>query len=107
MKGLNMQNNLFCILLFLFFLFPISVSAQTSYRDSPYNYRNSPHNYQNSPYNYDNNPNNYKNSRFRYNNERIIRDNKGKAIGYAVPKRDGGVNYFDFRGNRTGYKPGK
>ena len=41
----------------------------------------------------------------RWGNERIIRDNNGKLTGYAVPKRDGGVNFFDLKGNRRGYLP--
>uniref|UniRef100_A0A6M3KHG5 Uncharacterized protein n=1 Tax=viral metagenome TaxID=1070528 RepID=A0A6M3KHG5_9ZZZZ len=72
--------------------------------DSPYNIRNSPYNIENSPYNVENSPYNVKNSPYNVNSERIIRDNSGKAVGYAVEKKDGGVNYFDSEGNRIGYK---
>lgn len=77
--------------------------AQYSYKDSPYNYRNSPFNHQNSPYNYNNSRFNPRNSPYG-NSDRIIRDNRGRATGYAVPKKDGGTNYFDSKGNRTGYR---
>ncbi len=92
---------LFAVLL----LFSGVAIAQTDWDSSPYNYKNSPYNYENSPYNYKNSPYNYDNSPYKYNNDRIIRDNKGRAKGYAVPKDDGGVNYYDFDGNRQGYKP--
>ena len=88
-------------ILFVFLLLFSGVAiAQTDWNSSPYNYENSPYNYKNSPYNYDNSP-------YKYNNERIIRDNQGRAKGYAVPKDDGGTNYYDFDGNRRGYKPGQ
>lgn len=50
--------------------------------------------------NWDNSPN-------RWGNERIIRDEHGRAQGYAVPKEDGGINFFDFDGQRRGYLPGR
>ena len=95
-------------ILFIFLvIFPGLAIAQTDYNSSPYNYKNSPYNYENSPYNYKNSPYNYDNSPYKYNNDRITRDNRGRATGYAVPKQDGGVNYFDLKGNRKGYKPGE
>jgi hypothetical protein len=80
-----------------------SLLAQ-DYNSSPYNYRNSENAYDNSPYKYENSPNNYRNQD-HYGNDRIIRDNEGNAEGYAVPKQDGGVNFFDMQGNRKGYLP--
>lgn len=76
----------------------------TSWNNSPMNYQNSEMNYENSPMNYNNSPMNYENSPMNYNSERIIRDNSGQATGYAVPKSDGGVNYFDMEGHREGYQ---
>ena len=76
----------------------------TSWTNSPYNYENSEMNYENSPFNYNNSPMNYKNSPLNYNSDRIVRDNSGHAMGYAVPKSDGGVNYYDMQGHRRGYQ---
>jgi hypothetical protein len=83
---------------------PIVQADITSWNNSPMNYQNSEMNYENSPLNYNNSPMNYENSSLNYNSERIIRDNSGQAIGYAVPKSDGGVNYFDMEGHREGYQ---
>jgi len=78
--------------LFTFLLLFSGVAiAQSDWNSSPYNYKNSPYNYENSPY--------------KSYNDRIIRDNQGRAKGYAVPKEDGGTNYYDLKGNRKGYKP--
>lgn len=74
------------------------------YAHSPYNYDNNPNNYDNSSRKYENSPRNYDNSPNKYGNERIIRDNDGEPTGYAVPKPNGGVNYFDFDGNRINYQ---
>jgi hypothetical protein len=76
-----------------------------NYNSSPLNYENSGLNYENFPLNYKNSPLNYENSPMRYGNTRIIRDNSGNPLGYEVPKAGGGANYFDFNGNRIGYKP--
>ena len=88
-------------------LFSGAAFAQTDWNGSPYNWKNSPYNYENSPYNFKNSPYNWDNSPYKWNNDRIIRDNQGKAKGYAVPKEDGGANYYDLKGNRKGYKPGQ
>lgn len=74
-------------------------SSPNNFKNSPYNFENSPYNFRNSPYNWDNSPG-------RYGNERIIRDSQGNARGYAVPRPDGGANFFDTQGNRWGYQPG-
>jgi hypothetical protein len=98
---------------FKFILFSLSLILSTGnasasdYNSSPNNYNNSPNNYDNSPNNYNNSPNNYENSPNKYGNKRIIRDNDGNPSGYAVPKSDGGINYFDMDGNRIGYQPAK
>jgi hypothetical protein len=59
---------------------------------NPYNYKNSPYNYKNSPYN--------------LNSSNGIYDEDGERQGYAVRRSDGGVNFFNDEGNRTGYMPG-
>lgn len=102
----NPSNRPNRILVSLAVLLPMgTVSADiTSWNNSPYNYQNSEMNYKNSPMNYNNSPMNYENSPMNYNSERIIRDNSGRATGYAVPKSDGGVNYFDLHGHREGYQ---
>lgn len=76
----------------------------TNWNNSPLNYENSEINYENSSLNYNNSPMNYENSPMNYNSDRIIRDNSGHATGYAVPKSDGGVNYFDMQGHRRAYQ---
>lgn len=77
------------------------------WNSSPYNWQNSPYNFENSPYNYNNSPHNYNNSPYKYGNDRIVRDNQGRDTGlYVVPRNDGGVNFFDRKGNRRGYVPG-
>lgn len=88
------------------FVLMLSFSAVAEdYNSSPNKYENNPNNYENSPYNYKNSPNNYDNSSSKYGNDRIIRDNEGNATGYAVPKEDGGVNFYNNDGGRTGYLP--
>jgi len=95
-------------ILFTFLLLSSGAAfAQTAWDSSPYNHKNSPFNYENSPFNYNNSPFNYENSPFNTNSDRIIRDNQGNTTGYAVPRKDGGVNYFDLSGNRKGYNPGQ
>lgn len=81
-----------------------AVADVTNWENSPYNYENSELNYENSPLNYNNSPLNYQNSPLNYNSDRIVRDNSGHAMGYAVPKSDGGVNYYDMQGHRRGYQ---
>jgi len=76
----------------------------TNWDNNPMNYENSEMNYENSPMNYNNSPMNYQNNPMNYNSDRIIRDNSGHAMGYEVPKPDGGVNYFDLQGHRRGYQ---
>ena len=81
--------------------------AQSNWEGSPNNWQNSESNWENSSSNWKNSPNNWDNSPNNYGNERIIRDSNGNAVGYAVPKKDGCVNYYDFSGNRKGYQPAK
>lgn len=80
-------------------------AAADDWNTSPNNWNNSPNNWDNSPNNWNNSPNNWNNSPNRWGNERIIRDNSGNPTGYAVPKADGGVNFYDSNGNRRGYLP--
>ena len=79
----------------------------TNWANSPNNFENSPLNFQNSPNNFNNSPMNFQNNPMNLNSDRIIRDNSGHARGYAVPKSDGGVNYFDLQGHREGYEAGE
>ncbi|MCA3277292.1 MAG: hypothetical protein ING26_17405 [Roseomonas sp.] len=72
---------------------------------SPFNWQNSPQNWDNSPLNWRNSPNNWENSPQRFGNDRIIRGPTGSPEGYAVPRQDGGVNFFGLDGNRRGYLP--
>jgi len=89
-------------------LFGLGVTAQAQdWTSSPNNWANLSSNWQNSPNNWRNSPNNWQNSPNRWGNERIIRDQSGRAAGYAVPRPDGGVNYFDLNGNRKAYQPPK
>jgi hypothetical protein len=83
-----------------------AVFAQ-DWNSSPYNWQNSPYNWQNSPHNWQNSPHNWQNSRHNWGNERVIRDERGNAQGYAVPRSDGGVNFFGYDGTRQGYLPGR
>lgn len=83
---------------------PATAGAQ-DWNSSPDNWDNSPQNWDNSPHNWKNSPDNWDNSPNRWGNERIVRDSDGNPIGYAVPKTDGGVNYFDFEGGRRSYTP--
>jgi hypothetical protein len=88
-----------------FVSFLSGASYATEWQSSPYNWQNSPYNWQNSPYNWQNSPNNWQNSPQRFGNDRIIRDQDGQPQGYMVPRQDGGLNFFDFQGNRQGYVP--
>jgi hypothetical protein len=89
--------------------FSSSVFAQQGYgEDSPYHSNNNPYASENNPYNSNNNPYNSNNNPYNSNSNRIIRDENGRATGYAVPRSDGGVNYFDYSGEgRKGYTSGK
>jgi len=92
------------LVLLLGFSFANVVLAQ-DWNSSPNNWQNSPNNWKNSSSNWKNSPNNWQNSPNKWGNERIIRDDAGNPAGYAVPKRDGGVNFYDGQGNRQGYLP--
>ncbi len=50
-------------------------------------------------------PFNWQNSPQRFGNDRIIRGPTSSPEGYAVPRQDGGVNFFGFDGTRRGYLP--
>jgi len=85
-----------------------SVTAYANdWNSSPNNWNNSPSNWENSPSNWNNSPNNWDNSPNNFGNTRIIRDTNGNAQGYAVPKADGGVNFFNQNGERKGYAPAR
>ena len=84
--------------------FLVNTAFAQLYENSPNRYENNLYNYNNSSSNYNNNPNNYENNLNNYSSNRIIRNESGNATGYAVPRSDGGVNYFDTNGNRTGYQ---
>jgi hypothetical protein len=82
-----------------------NVAIAQDWESSPNNWSNSPNNWENSSSNWNNSPNNWENSPNNWGNERIIRGENGNAQGYAVPRADGGVNFYDGNGNRTGYLP--
>jgi len=77
------------------------------WNSNPNNWNNNPSKFKNTPNNWDNNPSNWKNSPNNFANPRIIRDNSGNPSGYAVPKEDGGINFFDQDGSRKGYLPAR
>lgn len=78
-------------------------SQAGSFEDrSPYSERNSEYSERNSPYNERNSQYNERNDPDWGDQRRVMRDNDGQAYGYAVPRRDGGVNYYDSDG-RQGY----
>ncbi|MSQ68900.1 MAG: hypothetical protein EXR83_12060 [Gammaproteobacteria bacterium] len=89
----------------LFALITSAAAVAGDYNSSPNNYENSPHNFENSSANYNNSPHNFDNSPNKYGNDRLTHDNAGNVTGYAVPKDNGGVNFFDPHGDRTGYLP--
>jgi hypothetical protein len=60
-------------------------------------------NWDNSSLNWDNNSLNWDNNSNNWDSNRIIRNPDGNATGYAVPKADGGINYFNLDGVREGY----
>lgn len=87
-------------------LLVVSLNAfSNDWNSSPNNWDNSTNNWDNSPNNWKNSPNNWDNSPNNYGNTRIIRNNNGEPQGYAVPKSNGGVNYYDQNGKRRGYNP--
>lgn len=83
-----------------------AVAVAQDWNSNPNNWKNNPNNWDNNPNNWKNNPNNWDNNPNRYGNDRIIRYDNGAPAGYAVPKDDGGVNFYDYQGNRRGYLPG-
>ena len=82
-----------------------SPAPAQDWNSNPNNWKNSSINWENSSINWKNNPNTWKNSPMKWGNDRIVRDTEGNPQGYAVPKKDGGVNFFDLDGNRRGYLP--
>ena len=77
-------------------MFVATASADGLYDSSPMNFDNNIMNYENSPMNFENSPMNY-------NSNRIIRNDSGDAIGYGVPKANGGMNIYNLDGVREGY----
>jgi hypothetical protein len=74
---------------------------------SPYTHSNNPYTSSNNPYTSDNNRYSNDNNPYNQSSTRIIRDNSGQPIGYAVPKKDGGTNYFSYDSTeRKGYQSG-
>ena len=70
---------------------------------SPNNWNNREDNWENSSDNWQNSPDNWENSPNNSDNDRLIMGNDGEPVSYTVEKSDGGVNIYDFEGNRTGY----
>jgi len=74
---------------------------------NPYTSSNNPYTSSNNPYTSNNNPYSNDNNPYNQSSTRIIRDNSGQPTGYAVPKADGGTNYFNYGSTgRTGYQSG-
>jgi hypothetical protein len=89
-----------------------SVSSQ-NWANNPQNWQNNPNNWQNSSQNWNNSsqdwknsPQNWQNSGSNYNNANGISDRDGNRVGYGVPTGNGGVNYYNNNGVRSGYQPG-
>jgi hypothetical protein len=80
-----------------------AIAQQSPWNSSPNNWDNSSANLQNSQHSWENSPANWANSKHNLESNRVVRDSSGKPIGYAVPKSDGGANFFDFDGNRKAY----
>jgi hypothetical protein len=91
---------------FVILLLVIGISfaqADGPWESSPYNWENNSLNWDNSSLNWDNNSLNWDNNSNNWDSNRIIRNPDGNATGYAVPKADGGINYFNLDGVREGY----
>jgi len=86
----------------------ILIFAGTAYaqkwENSPANWKNSEANWENSPANWENSPANWKNSPANWDSDRMVYDEDGDAVGYRVPKKSGGANYFSLDGERIGYE---
>lgn len=91
--------------LFIILSLVLSGAEGGDWSGSPDNWNNSPNNWENSPNNWDNSTNNWDNSANKWGNDRTVRDNAGDEIGYTVPKESGGVNLYNYRGDREGYTP--
>ena len=98
------MNKTIVVTVLLISSLPLVVCAGGGF-NSPNNWDNSPNNWENSSNTWENSPNNWENSPNNYLDDRTIRDSNGDAKGYAVPKADGGINFYDNDGNRTGYLP--
>jgi hypothetical protein len=88
-------------------------AASQNWANNPQNWRNNPQNWQNSSQNWrntsqdwQNSPQNWQNSGNNYNNANGVYDRNGNRAGYAVPTPNGGANYFNNNGARSGYQPG-
>jgi hypothetical protein len=81
-------------------------NSPQNWRNNPDNWQNSPQNWQNSSQNWKNSPQNWQNNGNNYNSTNGIYDRNGNRIGYGVPSANGGVNYFNNDGSRSGYQPG-
>lgn len=79
-----------------------SAAAEVPWEASPYNWPNSPYNFENSPNNFANSIKNFQNAEGRRGRLNIV-NSLGVVTGYAIVKRDGGINYFDSDGDRIGY----
>ena len=84
-----------------------NTSNPYTYSNNPYTSSNNPYTSSNNPYTSDNNRYSNDNNPYNQSSTRIIRDNSGQPIGYAVPKKDGGTNYFSYDSTeRKGYQSG-
>jgi hypothetical protein len=81
-------------------------NSPQNWKNSPDNWENSSQNWENSSQNWKNSPQNWQNSANNFNNANGIYDSSGNRIGYDVPTPNGGINYFNNDGSRSGYQPG-
>ncbi len=89
------------IVICTFLTFP-AYAVAIPWEDSPNNWRNSRYNMENSAYNFANSPKNFENTEGKRGRLNIL-NSLGIVIGYAIRKKDGGINYFDSDGVRIGY----
>jgi hypothetical protein len=97
----------FLCLMIILFLAGTAQAQLQPWQASPHNWQNNPHNFDNSPQNWKNSPQNWQNRPENWTAPNRIYDPTGQPRGYYVPRQDGGVNIYDFGGNRKGYVPGR
>jgi len=95
------------ILITTLLLASAQVAQARDWNSNPNNWANSQGNWANNSGNWANNPSNWANNPSNQYGGNRVYGSDGSQQGYAVPRGDGGTNYFDFSGNRRGYSPGR